>query len=132
MIMSTKNAPPGFQKIETSIAGFWKPDKPGQSVQGIVGEAVTVKGKDGNNVFYTLTLTPDADGEAHGGPIATAEDKPVKGAVGMMIGVGGKMLLIFLRGREGREVYITYTGLGKKKPGQSAPKMFDTYEKVGE
>ena len=52
--------------------------------------------------------------------------------MGQIVGVGGKMLLAFLRGREGTEVYLVYAGLGKKKPGQSAPKMFETYEKIGE
>lgn len=120
-------APAGFTKVETHLAGFWKPEIAGQSVQGIVGEAVDVKGKDDKiNTFYTLRLTE------HGGPIKTADDKKVEPEAGMMIGVGGKMLLIFLRGREGREVYITYTGLGPKKPGQNAPKMFDTFEREGD
>ena len=119
--------PAGFKKVETHLAGFWKPEIVGQSVQGIVGEAVDVRGKDDTiNTFYTLRLTE------HGGPINTADDKKVEPEPGMMIGVGGKMLLIFLRGREGREVYLTYTGLGPKKPGQNAPKMFDTFEREGD
>lgn len=117
--------PTGFRKVETHLAGFWKPELVGQSLQGVVGEAVEVKGLDGKlNVFYSLTLTSD-----QGGPIKGKDDKTVPTVVGQMIGVGGKMLLIFLRGREGKEVYITYTGLGPKKTGQNAPKMFDTFER---
>lgn len=120
--------PTGFKKIETHLAGFWKPEISGQSVQGIVGDAVEVVGKDKQvNVFYSLTLTSNECG-----PIKGKDDKTVDVGEGQMIGVGGKMLLIFLRGREGKEVFITYTGLGPKKPGQNAPKMFDTFERDGE
>ena len=117
--------PEGFRKVETHLAGFWKPEIVGQSIQGIVGEAVEVQGKDGKiNVFYSLTLTSD-----QGGPIKGKDDKKIEMVPGQMVGVGGKMLLIFLRGREGKEVYITYTGLGPKKAGQNAPKLFDTFER---
>src|SRR5574342_885853 len=109
--MSEKNKiPPGFKKVEVSIAGFWKPEKVGQSIQGVINEAITTQGKDGDNTFYTLTLTPDVDGEVHAGPITKTDkdgnDVPVKPASGMLIGLYGKMLLAFLRGREGREVHI--------------------------
>jgi hypothetical protein len=121
-------SPAGFRKVETHLAGFWKPEITGQSIQGIVGEAVEVKGKDDKtNTFYTLKLTDD-----HGGPIMTMDNKKVQIEEGMMIGVGGKMLLIFLRGREGKEVFITYTGLGPKKAGMNPPKMFDTFERESE
>lgn len=118
-------APAGFRKVETHLAGFWKPDAAGQWVQGIVGEAVEVAGKDGKvNVFYSLTLTTnDAN------PIKGKDDKRVDVGEGQMIGVGGKMLLSFLRGREGKEVVLAYTGLGPKKPGQNQAKLFDTFEK---
>jgi hypothetical protein len=117
--------PAGFRKIETHLVGFWKPAIEGQSVQGTVGEAVEVAGQDGKiNIFYSLTLT-----SAEGGPIKTKDDKTVAIEIGQMVGVGGKMLLIFLRGREGKEVYITYTGLGPAKKGQNPPKMFDTFER---
>lgn len=118
-------APAGFRKIETHLAGFWKPEIPGQAVQGIVGEAVEVQGADGKlNTFYSLTLTTN-----DAGPIKGKDGKKVDVGEGQMIGVGGKMLLIFLRGREGKEVYLSYTGLGPARTGQSAPKMFDTFEK---
>lgn len=116
---------PGFRKVETHLAGFWKPEIAGQSVQGIVGEAVEVQGHDGKtNVFYSLTLTTN-----DAAPIVGKDNKKIAVGEGQMIGIGGKMLLIFLRGREGKEVFISYTGLGPKKAGQNAPKMFDTFER---
>lgn len=120
------DAPEGFRKIETHLQGFWKPEKPGEIVQGIVGEAVERIGLDGKpNTFYSITLTTDDSG-----PIKTREDnKTIKVSAGQMIGVGGKMLLVFLRGREGKEVYLRYSGLGPAKRGQNPPKLFDTYER---
>lgn len=116
---------PGFRKIETHLAGFWKPEIAGQSIQGVVGEAVEVSGHDGKtNVFYSLTLTTN-----NAAPIVGKDNKKIDVGEGQMVGIGGKMLLIFLRGREGKEVYIEYIGLGPKKPGQNAPKMFDTFER---
>jgi len=124
-VNGTALAPPGFRKVETTLAGFWKPEIEGQSVQGIVGEAIEQQGKDGkSNVFYLLTLTTD-----DAAPIKDKSEKTIAVSAGQMIGVGGKMLLIFLRGREGKEVFITYTGLGPKKAGQNAPKLFDTFER---
>lgn len=118
-------APEGFRKVETHLAGFWKPEIVGQSVQGTIGEAVEVQGKDSKvNVFYSLTLTSD-----QGGPIVGKDGKKIPTIPGQMVGVGGKMLLIFLRGREGKEVYITYAGLGPEKAGQSPAKLFDTFER---
>ena len=116
---------PGFRKVETHLVGFWKPEIAGQSIQGIVGDAVEVVGNDGKaNTFYSVTVTTNDSS-----PILGKDNKKIEVGAGQMIGVGGKMLIPFLRGREGREVYITYTGLGKKKPGQNAPKMFDTFER---
>ncbi len=125
---SGNGMPGGFRKVDTHLAGFWKPEIAGQSVQGLVGEAIEVQGVDGKvNTFYSLTLTTN-----DGGPVVGKDGKKIEIGQGMMIGVGGKMLLIFLRGREGKEVYLTYTGLGPKKPGQNAPKMFDTFERAEE
>jgi hypothetical protein len=119
---------PGFRKVETHLIGFWKPEIAGQAVQGIVGDAVEVVGTDGKaNTFYSLTVTTN-----DAGPIVGKDNKKIDVGAGQMIGIGGKMLIPFLRGREGREVYLEYTGLGKKKAGQNAPKMFDTFERDAE
>lgn len=118
---------PGFRKVETHLGGFWKPTHDGQHLRGIVGQAVEVKGKeDKMNTFFTLILT-----STEGGPIFGGEggDKKIAMEQGMIVGVGGKMLLTFLRGREGKEVLLVYRGLGPKKAGQNAPKLYDTYER---
>lgn len=117
----------GFRKVETHLAGFWKASQDGQAIRGVVGEAVQVKGREDDkpNTFYTLQLTS----VEVGGSIRTSDDKVVKPEVGMMIGIGGKMLLSFLRGREGREVMLIYRGLGPKKAGQNPAKLYDTYER---
>jgi hypothetical protein len=115
----------GFKKVETSLGGFWKPTVEGQSLRGIVLQAIEVKGRDDKlNTFFTVQLT-DADS----GPIMDGENKKLKPELGAIIGVGGKMLLTFLRAREGKEVLLVYRGLGSKKAGQNAPKMYDTYER---
>lgn len=116
---------PGFKKIETHLAGFWKPSADGQHIRGIVVQAIEVQGREEKaNTFYTLQLTSE-----EGGPIKDGDDKTIKPETGMIVGVGGKMLLTFLRGREGKEVLLVYRGLGSKKPGQNAPKLYDTYER---
>lgn len=116
---------PGFKKVETHLAGFWKPTADGQHIRGIVVQAIEVKGKeDKANTFYTIQLT-----SSEGGPIKDGDDATIKTEAGMIVGVGGKMLLTFLRNREGKEVLLVYRGLGSKKPGQNPPKMYDTYER---
>ncbi len=123
MAKKASAVPAKFRKVETSLAGFWKPDGPGECLQGIVGPAIEVQTANGLNTFFTLRLT-----STEGGPIESADDKTVKPELGMIVGVGGKMLAMFLREREGREVFLVYKGKGKAKPGQSAPKLFETYE----
>jgi hypothetical protein len=121
-------SPKGFKKVETTLGGFWKPELPGQSAQGVVGTPVEISGNDGANVFYTFKIT---DAEITG-PIVDKNGKKVHPENGMVIGVGGKYLLMFLRDRIGKEVYLVYSGLGNKKPGQSPPKLFDTFERESE
>jgi hypothetical protein len=118
----------GFKKVETHLAGFWKPTADGQHLQGIVVQAIEVRGhEDKPNTFYTVQLTAET-----GGPIKDGDDKTIKTEIGMIVGVGGKMLLTFLRNREGKEVMLVYRGLGSKKAGQNAPKLYDTYEREGD
>lgn len=117
-------APKGFRKVETTLAGFWKPELPGQAIQGVVGQVVSIRGVDGKeNEFYTLKITD----EEISAPVVDKEDNPVQLDHGSMIGVGGKMLLTFLREHTGKEVHIVYRGLGIAKKGQNPPKMFDTF-----
>lgn len=122
------DAPSGFRKVETTLSGFWKPEGEGESIQGIVGPAIEVIGKDGKeNNFYPLTLTT-----ANGSSVISQDGKPVKIEKGLKIGIGGKMLLSFLADQVGKEVFLVYRGLGKAKPRQSPPKLYDMYERSDE
>lgn len=119
-------APSGFKKIENHLAGFWKPELQGQVMQGVVGEAIETRGIDDKpNTFYSLKIT----NAEISGPVVTKEGKKIDLENGMMIGIGGKMLMTFLQGHQRREVYLIYDGMGPKKPGQSAPRMYLTYER---
>ncbi len=126
---SSANVPSGFKKIETKLAGFWKPIKAGQSVQGVVGPMIETKGAEDDkpNRFYTIRITDPKKS----GPIVS-EEKTVEVEKGDLVGVGGAMLLNFLDGREGMEVFLVYEGLGAKKPGKHPAKMYGTYAKGAE
>ncbi len=116
-------APKGFRKVETSLAGFWKPEKAGQCLRGVVGHAIEARSPTGEtNTFYSIKLT-----DILGGPVVSRAGKTIKHAVGQQVGVGGKTLLTFLRENVGREVYLEYKGLGDAKKGQNAPKLYDCY-----
>ena len=119
-------APKGFKKVETGLTGFWRPTKVGQCLQGVVGHAVETKGRDGkSNTFFVLRLsTSDCEG------VSSQNGKALKADIGMLVGVGGKVLHTFLSEHTGREVYLIYKGLGDAKRGQNAPKLFDVYESV--
>lgn len=127
---SNNNAPAGFKKIETRLAGFWKPEGEGEFIQGIVGSPIEARGADGKpNQFFPLRLTIAEQGLS----VESSDGKPLEElAEGLMVGIGGKMLLGFLSDHVGKEVYLVYRGLGKAKPGQSAPKMYDTYAREDE
>lgn len=113
-----------FKKVDNGIAGFWKPTKEGEGLQGVVGHTVETKGVDGRpNVFVMLRLTREDSG-----PIVTGNGRVVKSTVGMNVGVGGKMLLNFLSERTGHEVALVYRGLGDPKRGMNPPKLYDTYD----
>lgn len=122
-------APEGFVKIDSPhMSGFWVPEIPGQTVQGVVGETITSAGKDGKPNQYILLMLTTNDG----GPVIGVEEgrkRKIEVGEGMMIGVGGAVLLSLLRGREGKEICAKFTGLGPKKPGKSQARMFDVYER---
>lgn len=118
-------APTGFRKVETSMLGFWKPDGAGEMIQGIVGAPIEVIGADKRpNKFFPITLTT-----VECGSIVNQDDKEVEPRLGGMVGVSGAMVLNFLLARAGKEVVLVYQGKGKAKPGQSAPKLYECFEK---
>lgn len=128
MASPKNNAPKGFKQVDNSLSGFWKPSKAGQHLQGVVRHMIESKNALNSNgkpnQFYAIRLTsPDS------GPIIDNHEKDVTPEEGMLIGVGGAVLLNFLAERVGKEVYLVYKGLGKAKKGQSAPKMYETYER---
>lgn len=127
------DAPEGFTKIEGAhISGFWKPEATGDNVRGIVGEMITGKGEDGKpNIYSLLTLTTnDVEGDVIGQDAKTKRKFKAEVGEGMVIGLSGAVLLSRLRGREGREVFIRYTGLGEKKIGKNQARLFDVFERA--
>lgn len=122
---ASNGAPAGYRKVETRITGFFKPKKPGDFIEGVVGHRAESQGADGKpNVYFTFRLADDQSTA-----ICDSDGKTLKVDGGMLVGVGGKTLLTFLEEHEGQAVYIVYKGLGKAKRGQNPPKMYDTYEK---
>lgn len=130
--VTVSDAPEGFTKVEGAhIAGFWVPDVPGESIRGIVGDLISKIGKDGMvNAYRPLELTSNEVG----GAIVTQDENKRKHKIevgeGMIVGVGGAVLLSRLRGRDGREVFIRYTGLGEKQRGKNQARMFDVFERA--
>jgi hypothetical protein len=121
---STDKVPQGFREIDNSLTGFWKPTTAGETLQGVVGQRITTKGAEGKpNTFYAIRLVSPAPG------VQNDKGEDVETEAGDLIGVGGALLLAFLAANEGREVYLIYKGLGTKKPGKNAPKMYGTYVK---
>lgn len=116
-------APHGYRKVETGIAGFWKPTEPGQSVSGVVGHRVEGEYKGRKNVYFTFKVADDTSG-----PITSGDGEPVTVEGGLNVGVGGAVLQTFLAEHEGQAVHLFYTGMGTAKKGQNAPKLFDCYE----
>lgn len=122
---SSNGAPAGYRKVETRIQGFFKPKKPGDFIEGVVGHRAESQGADGKpNVYFTFRLADDQCT-----CIESSDGKKLKADGGMLVGVGGKTLATFLEEHEGQAVYIVYKGLGVPKRGQNAPKLYDTYEK---
>jgi hypothetical protein len=119
--------PTGMRKVDTGIAGFWKPKDPGDTISGIVGHKVvgTYKGKP--NVYFTFKLADDTSG-----PIETSDGKNVPADAGMNIGVGGAALQTFLSDHVGQAVALFFTGMGTAKKGQNAPRLYDCYEEETE
>jgi hypothetical protein len=124
MARHTFEVPKHAKKVENGLQGFWKPEVEGQGLQGVVGEPIETVGADGNpNVFFAIRVTSETSG-----PIKSSANKLLKTEVGRLVGVGGRTLRNFLTEHKGREVVLVYTGLGEKKKGKNAPKLYDTYD----
>lgn len=117
-------APAGYRKVETGIAGFWRPRELGDEIEGIVGERCEGKGADGRAVVYFRMRLADDQCER----IETDEGKRVKASAGLVVGIGGAVLRTFLGERQGHAVLIRYAGMGEARKGKNAPKLFDCYE----
>ena len=120
----------GWTKVDTRVNGFWKPDTVGQFIEGVCVqriEGAPQVDSDGSpkkpNIYFAIRLSDDSSG-----PIKTTDGKILKVDAGHLAGVSGATLQLFLGERIGQAVHIVYKGLGKARPGQSAPKLFDTYE----
>jgi hypothetical protein len=125
---ATIRAPKGYREVSTGIEGFWKPTKRGETISGIVGHRIEVKGSDGRpNVFFTFKLADDTSG-----PIEDSNGKPVESDGGMNVGVGGRVLQTFLAEHEGQPVILVFKGMGAAKKGQNAPKLYACFERTPE
>lgn len=128
----SNGAPDGFIKVEGAhISGFWVPEIAGQAIRGMVGDFVTKVGVDGKpNTYCILTLTSDdLSGNFIGQDPESKRRRKVEVGAGMVVGVGGAVLLSRLKGREGREVFIRFEGLGPKVTGKNQARMYDVYER---
>jgi hypothetical protein len=124
--------PKGGRLRNTELAGFFKPEKAGDAVHGVLGHRIETKGQDGRpNIFYTLRLADVAENAAaeSSGPLVTKHGKPVEPETDMLIGVGGKVAVARLDELEqGAPVSIYFAGMGEAKRGQSAPKLYHVYD----
>jgi hypothetical protein len=127
------NTPKGFRKIEKPhMAGFWIPEKEGQSVRGVIQDLVRMTSADGSpNVWYNCLLTDnDVTGEVRGYLDANRTKKgPVEVGEGEVIGLSGAVLVSLLRGQEGKEVICVFTGLGEKKANKNQARLYDVLVK---
>ena len=85
---------------------------------------VTKGAEDKDNKFYSIRITNAARCVG-----VMSEDKPVDVEPGILVGAGGATLLSFLAAHEGREVFLIFDGMGKKKGSKNPPKMYKTYVK---
>lgn len=119
-------APKGFQRVETTVSGFWKPATKGQFIQGVVGRPVSTAGQNGKpNSFYLVRLTVDNCGPVYSKQ-GDGEGEAIKTKAGMLVGVGGAALVDFLNENQGREVYLEYEATNNLGGGKRI-KRFQTF-----
>lgn len=107
------NIPAGMRQMGGGYATTWSPVEPGDSLHGFVSampkELTLNKGTKKENVTRVMEVT-DKEGIRHG-----VWDSAVLSSL---------FNEVEEHGEPGQEVFIQYDGLGKKKPGQNAPKLF--------
>lgn len=99
--MADKN---DWKKAE--MAPSWKPEKAGDEIVGLLIEIQDSVGPN-NSKLYTV------------------DNREEEMAVWGSTVLDGRMSRVKI----GEEVKIVYKGLGKKKPGQNAPKLFDVFHR---
>jgi len=107
------NIPAGMKQMGGGYAPTWTPVEIGDSIHGIVSampkELTLNKGTKKENITRVMEVT-NMEGERF-----AVWDSAVLATLFDTVEEYGEV---------GQEVYIEYTGLGKKKPGQNPPKLF--------
>jgi len=125
---TSNGAPEGFVEVDNSLIGFWRPEKVGSTLQGIISHAIETTGAEGKpNLFYAIRITDPARCKEIVSKDEDDDAIEVQPERGKLVGAGGAMLVAFMSGREGQEIYFIYKGLGPKKSGKNPAKLYATY-----
>ena len=107
--------PEGFQRTGSSFAPTWNPEDVGTSLRGVVTAAVhdvemkPKRGQKQGDIRRCMEVTENNTATRY-----TVWESAMLGELFDKCAEAG----------EGAEVFIRYDGLGKKKPGQNAPKLY--------
>lgn len=107
-VTQSSGLPEGYQAIG-GFNPFWSPSKVGDVLEGTFGDRREIKKKNpkkGEKKTQTVATITREDGEA------------------FSIGESAMLRPLFEKAEDGDTVYIEYRGLGKKKPGMNAPRMY--------
>ena len=102
----------GLPEGYTAIGGFtpfWQPKKAGDTLEGVFGERREIakkKVRKGEKKTQTIATITQDDGTA------------------FSIGESAMLRPLFENASDGDRVYIEFQGMGKKKPGQNAPRLY--------
>ena len=106
-----EDIPEGMEQIGAGYAQSWKPEEQksihGRVTGGVREVELTIRKK--KQVSRCFEVTQKKSGER----LTVWESAALRELFDQLVKTG-----------EGPEVYIRYDGLGKKKPGQNAPKLF--------
>ena len=106
--------PKGMKQMGGGYAPTWKPEEVGESLHGQVsGVPREVEFKQGRKTVQRRVMeVTDQEGNRH----AVWESAALGALFDDLVEAG--------EGAEGREMYLRFDGLGKKKAGQNPPKLF--------